>query len=348
MRSPYEFGSIDALPDAGKQLFAPGGGDDFFATRAWYETVIADALAPDERPLFLFAPEGALLPLRAAAHTPHLASLTTPYTCLFAPLVKPDLPPAGLRAVARVWGRVLRPARAVRLEALACDDARLAALRAGFHRAGLTTLPFAHFGNWHEPVAATGWPGYVAQREGSLRETIRRKLRRWEAGGDRRLRLYRTPDEAACGIAAYQAVYARSWKEPEPFPRFNPSIMRVAARQGVLRLGVLFDGERPVAAQFWVVSPGRATVLKLAHDEADKAASPGTVLTAMMIRHMLTVERVDEIDFGRGDDPYKRMWTSRRRQRMGIVVVDPLSRAGAAHLARHAAGALRRAVRREH
>ena len=87
-------------------------------------------------------------------------------------------------------------------------------------------------------------------------------------------------------------------------------------------------------------------MLKLAHDEADKAASPGTVLTAMMIRHMLSEESVVEIDFGRGDDPYKRLWTSRRRQRVGVELVYPRSPAGAAHLARHLAGGLRRALTR--
>ena len=37
----------------------------------------------------------------------------------------------------------------------------------------------------------------------------------------------------------------------------------------------------------WVLAGGTATVLKLAHDEAARSRSPGTVLTAAMIRGLL-------------------------------------------------------------
>ena len=74
----------------------------------------------------------------------------------------------------------------------------------------------------------------------------------------------------------------------------------------MLRLGVWSIGEEPVAVQFWVVKDGHATVLKLAHDEAFKAHSPGTVLTALMLRHFLNKEHVTRIDFGRGDDATSR------------------------------------------
>ena len=39
-----------------------------------------------------------------------------------------------------------------------------------------------------------------------------------------------------------------------------------------------------------------------------KRYSPGTVLTAMMLRRLIEEEGVSEIDFGRGDDDYKRGW----------------------------------------
>jgi CelD/BcsL family acetyltransferase involved in cellulose biosynthesis len=100
-----------------------------------------------------------------------------------------------------------------------------------------------------------------------------------------------------------------------------------------------------VAVQVWAVKDGQALVLKLAHDEAFKADSPGTVLTALMLRHLLDVEHVVRIDFGRGDDTYKQGWATRRRQRIGLLVVNPRRAAGAVALARHAAGRLRAAWR---
>ena len=84
---------------------------------------------------------------------------------------------------------------------------------------------------------------------------------------------------------------------------------------------------------------------KLAHDESALALSPGTVLTALMIRHLLNEDDVLELDFGRGDDPYKRNWAGLRRQRRGIVLFDMRHPAGLAHAGMMALGAGRRHLR---
>ncbi len=116
--------------------------------------------------------------------------------------------------------------------------------------------------------------------------------------------------------------------------------MRAAAGAGALRLGLLRAGGEAVAAQLWVVAGGVATVHKLAHDAAARAHSPGTVLTALMIRHLLDEERAAALDFGRGDDAYKSGWTGQRRQRIGVQLCPPWQPAGAAAIARHLAGRL--------
>jgi CelD/BcsL family acetyltransferase involved in cellulose biosynthesis len=140
---------------------------------------------------------------------------------------------------------------------------------------------------------------------------------------------------------AFEQVYARSWKQPEPFPLFNAALMRAMATLGALRFGLWSIADTPVAVQIWVIHRGRATVLKLAHDDDFKAHSPGTVLTAYMLRHLLDVERVVELDFGRGDDDYKKTWAGQRRQRIGMLLIDPLQPAGAVAWMRHTAGRLR-------
>ena len=80
---------------------------------------------------------------------------------------------------------------------------------------------------------------------------------------------------------------------------------------------------------------------KFAHDEETKGISPGTVLTAMMVRRLLERERLTELDFGRGDDPYKALWVSRRRQRLGLVIAAPWGRTGITLIARHLLGRAR-------
>ena len=139
-------------------------------------------------------------------------------------------------------------------------------------------------------------------------------------------------------IAGFEEVYAKSWKDPEPSPEFNAALARECAAEGSLRLGVLSLGGAVLAAQLWVVSRGIATVLKLAHDEAAKARSPGTVLTALMIRRLMVQDRVTALDFGRGDDDYKQLWTDTRRQRIGWLLANPLSLAGAGAVLRGWAG----------
>jgi CelD/BcsL family acetyltransferase involved in cellulose biosynthesis len=114
--------------------------------------------------------------------------------------------------------------------------------------------------------------------------------------------------------------------------------MRAAAGAGVLRLGVLRRGGEPVAAQYWTVAGGTARVEKLAHDEAARTLSPGTVLTALMVRHLLEQEHVAALDFGRGDDAYKAGWTGLRRQRIGVLLCPPWHKAGFFAAARHLAG----------
>jgi CelD/BcsL family acetyltransferase involved in cellulose biosynthesis len=64
-----------------------------------------------------------------------------------------------------------------------------------------------------------------------------------------------------------------------------------------------------------------------------------------MIDSLIAEGGVRELDFGRGDDDYKQLWVGTRRQRIGVLVVDPRHPAGLASLARHAAGRLRARLR---
>lgn len=334
----------EGLPPWAEPLLDPHA---FWSGRIWYDTVLAHAL-----------PEGAdagaaLCSGDVAVPLLHLdgriRSLTTPYTQDWRPLATPGLDDAGWRAAGQGFGALLRRRPPVILDTIDPAGPWLAPFLAGLREAGLRAVRFAHVGVWRETLPeGQGWESYLAGCPSALRHTIERKGRR--AAREARFTLLTDPGPALeAGIEAFHAVRAGSWKPAEPFPDFDAVLMRAAAAAGALRLGTLHrvaDGQ-PVAAQYWILDQGgaRATVPKLFHLESERAASPGTVLTAMMLRHLMTEDRVRVLDFGRGDDAYKAHWVSDRVQLIGLVLADPRHPAGLAALARQEAGALIRRAR---
>jgi CelD/BcsL family acetyltransferase involved in cellulose biosynthesis len=342
--------AVDALALLDRAPILPSGGlfnGGLFSGRAWWDVVLAHAMPVDAEACFVtLRSVGAVIALVPMLRQHgRLASLTTPYSCEYAPLFTAGADGATRVAAMAAFARFCRGCGVTRLDAVPAEWDGLPDLLTGVRQAGLRALRFDHFGNWHEDVSGLGWPAYLHARPGALRETIRRRLRRAEAVPGARFALLTQPADMDQAAEAFESVYRRSWKEPEPYPAFNVALMRATARSGALRFGLWSIGHEPVAVQLWVVMDRRAIVLKLAHDEAYKTHSPGTVLTALMLRHLLDREDVAEIDFGRGNDSYKQGWASRRRQRIGILLVNPWRPAGAYALVRHAGGAARSAIR---
>jgi hypothetical protein len=337
---------IECLPARCDDLFASG--EDFCLGRAWFRNMTASGLAAGTQGSFALLMEGgeatAMLPLQRGAKG-ELQSLTNCYSCLYRPLIAPaEHAGETARRLGHAVGRLFARRPQVRIECLPSDWPALDGFIDGLRAAGLSVRRFAHFGNWHEPVRGRGWDEYLAGRPGSLRELLRRRGRRRERA-DLRLEIIERPEELPRGIAAYETIYRKSWKPHEPFPDFNPGLMREAAGERALRLGIYWRDGMPIAAQLWIVAHGSATVMKLAHDEAHRALSPGTLLTAEMIARLLR-EGVTEIDFGRGDDPYKRLWAGTRRQRIGLLIVNPRRPCGLLALSRHDLGRAVGATRR--
>lgn len=326
-------------------LFATGPG--LQSGRAWYAATEEAALPPGRAALYLGVCDGrgplGLLPLAVPAGARGEAvSLTSPYSVLYQPLLRD---PGSAVAAGLGFGRALRGRGVVRLEALDPAWDGLAGLLAGLRRGGWLGWRFDQFGNWSEDVAGRSFQAYLAARPGALRETLRRRRRALARDPGLAITIARAPAEIGPALAAYETVYAGSWKVPEPFPRFNAALLHRLAREDAVRLAVLWRGARPLAAQYWAVGGGEAMVMKLAHLEEARALSPGTLLTAHVIEALLA-EGVGRLDFGRGDDPYKRLWTGTRRQRVGLLLAEPRHPAGLAALARQAAGAGLRALRR--
>jgi hypothetical protein len=213
----------------------------------------------------------------------------------------------------------------------------------GMRMAGWQPFQFFAFGNWYLPVRAS-WTAYLAQRDGILRSTIKRMSKKFGAGGGM-LEIVTDGADMARAIDAYQTVYATSWKKPEPYPEFMPGLARTCAGLGYLRLGLAWLNGRPIAAQLWIVSHGRAEIYKVAYDEGFKAYAPGTLLTALLMEHVIEIDRVSEVDYLIGDDPYKKSWMSHRRERWGVIAYNPRSLGGLAGWGRESLGRLVKSIR---
>lgn len=328
------------LPGWCDAYLAPEAGPDFFASRLWYEMVLAHALPAGTCPMVALSGP-VLLPLLWEGA--RLRALVSPYSLEWRPLLRAGAAAAELREAGAALAPLLRGRPPTRLDAMDAAAPGFEALLEGLRAGGLRAARFRHFGNWRHPVRG-GWEEYLATRPSALRSTIRRKLGR--AAREAMFTRHDAPGPALeQAIAAYTAVRARSWKPREPFPHFDAALLRATAAAGLLRMGVLWRGEEPVAAQYWMLAGGRAFLLKLVHDEAARDLSPGTALTAMMIRRLIEEDGATELDLGRGDDPYKALWATERHQRMGVMLADPWHPAGLLELARHAAGRAKRRVR---
>lgn len=227
----------------------------------------------------------------------------------------------------------------IRLQPLDADGAFIRGMEAGLQDLGYRVDRFFCFGNWYLPVARGGFDAYWRQRPAQLRNTVERARRRLDRSHTWCVDILTDPSpELELGIASYQSVYGQSWKEPEPNPAFMPGLIRMTAAQGRLRLGLLrLDGE-VVAAQVWVVVACKAHIFKLAYRSGCERFSVGSVLTAAMMRHVVDVDAVQEVDYLTGDDGYKKDWMSHRRERVGLIAFKRSHFRGLLSWVRHAAG----------
>jgi hypothetical protein len=348
-----EYPAFEALPEGYEALFTSNAATDACLTRVWFEASARHLMSPSER-LRLIGAElagapAALLVGRERDRDPlafggrSFMSLDSLYSLLYAPLIDERLDSTA--ALAPICARICdatggrRPYDVVRLQPLDPGSPAFDALRWGLRANGFAVQTYCQFGNPVEPSRGLSFADYLAGRPSRLRHTMGRA----ERSLGRRGRVDFVLETGSPGretrlaerLDSYQRVYAASWKAAEPQATFIAEFSGILAAAGALRLGLLMLDGAPVAAQIWVLWHGRAILYKLAHDRRLDRDSPGTVLTARMIAHMLDTEAANELDFGPGDDPYKSSWASQRRERWGILAFNPKTMRGRLGIVRH-------------
>jgi Acetyltransferase (GNAT) domain len=303
---------------------------------AWYQHLGHTALPPGQHAaLHVLRRHGvalAALPLlvRTGAGGQRLGALCTYYSSLFAPAVAAGVTAAELAVLLQHLRLAHAPLVSLTLAPLAGDAPLFGVLQRALQLAGLRSFDYFCFGNWFLPLQATDRDGdppaanstaYLAARPGDVRNTLRRMGKKFAAAGGR-LQVLHAPADATLAATLFTAVYGSSWKQPEPHTQFIPGLVQLCAQQGWLRMGVAWVGDQPCAAQLWMVAGGRASIYKLAYDPAFKPYSPGTLLTAHLMQHVIDTDGVHEVDYLTGDDAYKNQWMSHRRERRGLLAYN--------------------------
>jgi hypothetical protein len=350
------YSRLEELPDNFQNLLEESGRENFFLTRQWFHNFVQTAMAPEDRVRIYAAtdaqaePAGMLL-MRSSCHSKNsstlrkLESLSNYYSCFYAPHMASSRTDFrdGLRALVKEIGQEKPRWDAVEVKPLDVESREFSELADSFKAAGFLVQTYFSFGNWYLPVNGRTFAQYAESLPSVLRNTLSRKRKKLEKTGRAKIEIVTAGPGLDAAIDAYMKVYLSSWKQPEPYPQFVPGLIRTCSEMGTLRLGIIYVDGEPAAAQLWIVHQGNALIYKLAYDERFADLSVGTILSATLFEHALDVDKVAEVDYLSGDDAYKKDWMSQRRERWGILALNPRTPRGVLAIARHVGG---RAVKR--
>lgn len=286
-------------------------GDVPFARREWFALLEAAG----HKPLIAVAEADhgtACLPLE---HGPNgLVSLTNWYAFTWTPGAADMAATGTFDALARVLGE--RTHR-IDLTKLPDDPDWVGLLQGSFRKAGWFVLREECDTNHILPVNGRSFAEYIAARPGRVRTTLNRKARKVE--------VTLSTSFSSEDWAEYEDIYAESWKPDEGDATLLRRFAEAESGAGRYRFGIARAGGEAVAAQFWTVDGTAAYIHKLAHRESARPLSPGTTLTAALFEHVIDKDRVQLVDFGTGDDPYKRDWMEEVRIRWKLTCLRPES-----------------------
>lgn len=282
-----------------------------FERAEWFE-LLAESIG--QQPFVAVAGDNgelAALPLLRSGN--RLEPLVNWYSFTWRPLFTPG---ADRKALLTALARALRAhGRRIMFGPLPDEDGAAAMLEDAFRKAGWIVFREICDSNHVLMVDGRGYGEYLASRPGPLRTTLKRKTKKIV------VEISTVFNDNTWNT--YETIYAGSWKPEEGDPAL---LRRFAAAEGVagrLRLGIARHEGRAVAAQFWTVEAGTAFIHKLAHLEEAQPLSAGSVLTAALMERVLDVDRVETVDFGTGNDSYKRDWMDAVRPRFRLDCHDP-------------------------
>ncbi|WP_437679060.1 GNAT family N-acetyltransferase [Sorangium sp. So ce131] len=168
---------------------------------------------------------------------------------------------------------------------------------------------------------------YLEKFSGRTRRTLKYKAKRL-AGAMRHgmvLRRFTHEDDVPSFIKLAQRVSALSWQGRNLGHSITPEAylrkLKTTATHGWLRSYVLQNGDTPVAFVLGLLGEGTFYYERAGYDPAWAAYHPGNVLLYMILEDLCADGAPKTVDFGSGDNEYKRMFSTRTYDEVSIRLV---------------------------
>ncbi len=320
----------DLLPKNADALFSQGEKDSIFFSRFWFENLLKTTLEEGQYLLLACVIDGdnvlAVLPLMKR-ESEYWHSFSNFNSSLFNLLLSDDDQEYQQEILhCLVQGLHQLPFIELKLEPIAEDDKNMKNLQQVMEDSGFTCLHSFRFFNWFHHLGhgseKQSYEEYMASLPGKVRNTVARKQRKLEREHHYTIRLF-IDDDLSQAMADYNAIYQESWKGNERFSGFAEGLVQSLSKPGWLRFAILYIDKKPIAAQIWFVAHGKANIFRLVYDLSWKQYSPGSILTSYLMKYVIDTDKVEEIDFLTGNEPYKKDWMSQSRRRWGMICAKP-------------------------
>lgn len=322
--------SSPTIPDWAAAASADG---DFFCSGPWFQHFAQTALPAGESALFINADSDsplsrAALALKEVRSTlmPFcrvLESMSNYYSCGYGLIHHGSESDTTRRAICAALANEGRRFDSIALGPLDRGSGFAVECEAQLRAAGFHTYWTLAFRNWYATTDSLSYQDYLKRVASSFPATSEKRRQAFLRKGTGSIEITTSELGLDAALQAYTEIYNTSWKVPEPFPLFMPGLISLAARSGSLRLGTLRVDGVPAATQLWFVADGRALIYKVAYAERFNKLSVGSILTAALLDHVISVDRVREVDFLSGDDAYKSKWMFTRRDRHTLMAFNP-------------------------
>jgi len=322
------------LPQGYNALFEQTAKKSFYLSREWFELIFRTCSeVGDETRIYGFEPRqgsgepiAALVMWKKSTRSPlvfkrSLQSMSNWYSGLFSPLMLEGVANP-TQVLCDLLGAVANDSISwdvIDFSPLDPDDPIYHALVDGLRQSGMYPQTYFRTVDWYAPFQGNTFSDYWRVLSSKKRNTLRRKEKHAREFGSVEFRLYRAPDELQRALADYGLIYKASWKNDERYESFVPELITNSCRLGTLRLGIIYVNGEPAAAEFCIAAAGIAMMIKTAYVERFARLSVGALAIWKVLEYVLDNDRIVEIDFGNGDDSYKREWVNQTRERWGVV-----------------------------